>query len=162
MRRQLAPLAALLALGAALPAMAETVAITGARILTAGPAGTLEQGVVVIRDGRIQRHAAQLGHRVVAVLEEDLLVELLRTGQSDGGIDRLVAADVEIPDELVEEQPPHRIGCLTHARNRQGEHDCRYKRPQTGGSPGGMSHLHTFSLLLLIVHTFSLLLFVVS
>ena len=44
-----------------------------------------------------------------------------------------------------------RIGCLTHARNLQGEHDCRYNRPQTRGSPGGMSHLHAFSLLLFVV-----------
>ncbi|WP_129791515.1 amidohydrolase family protein [Sphingosinicella sp. CPCC 101087] len=48
--RWLATLAAALA---AVPAAAETVAITGARILTAGPAGAIENGTVVIRDGRI-------------------------------------------------------------------------------------------------------------
>ena len=37
----------------ALPAAAETVAITGGRVVTLGPAGTIEGGTVVIRDGRI-------------------------------------------------------------------------------------------------------------
>jgi len=46
-------LAALLAVAAAMPAPAETVAITGARILTAGPAGTIASGNVVMRDGLI-------------------------------------------------------------------------------------------------------------
>jgi imidazolonepropionase-like amidohydrolase len=35
------------------PAVGETIAITGARILTAGPAGEIAAGTVVIRDGRI-------------------------------------------------------------------------------------------------------------
>lgn len=35
------------------PAGAQSFAITGARIETAGPAGTLEQGTVLVRDGRI-------------------------------------------------------------------------------------------------------------
>jgi imidazolonepropionase-like amidohydrolase len=47
---RLAPLA--LALCAA-PAAADTLALTGARIHTAGPAGVIENGTVVIRDGRI-------------------------------------------------------------------------------------------------------------
>jgi imidazolonepropionase-like amidohydrolase len=41
---------------AALPALAETVAITaitGGRVVTMGPAGTIDNGTVVIRDGRI-------------------------------------------------------------------------------------------------------------
>lgn len=37
----------------ALPAMAETVAITGGRVVTLGPAGTIDGGTVVIRDGQI-------------------------------------------------------------------------------------------------------------
>ena len=68
MRRRLAPIVAALAFAAALPAAAETLAITGARILTAGPAGTLEQGVVVIRDGKIVsvgRGAPPAGARVI-------------------------------------------------------------------------------------------------
>jgi len=42
-------------------------------------------------------HATELGHRVVAVLAEDLLVELLGPLQPDGGVDTEVAADVEVP-----------------------------------------------------------------
>lgn len=45
-------LAAALALAAA-PAAAEVVAITGGRVVTMGPAGEMERGTVVIRDGRI-------------------------------------------------------------------------------------------------------------
>jgi hypothetical protein len=51
-------------------------------------------------------HAAQLGDAVVAVLEEDPVVELLGALQADGRVDRLVAAGVELADELVQEQPP--------------------------------------------------------
>ena len=52
-----------------------------------------------------QVDAAQLGHRVVAVLEEDPLVELLGPAQPDGGVDAGVAGDVQVADELVEEEP---------------------------------------------------------
>ena len=52
-----------------------------------------------------QVDAAELGDRVVAVLDEDLLVELLGPRHADGGVDRVVAGDVEVADELVEEQP---------------------------------------------------------
>ena len=38
---------------AALPATAETVAITGGRVVTLGPAGTIDGGTVVIRDGKV-------------------------------------------------------------------------------------------------------------
>ena len=53
---------------------------------------------------------AELCHRVVAVLEEDLLVELLGPHQPDGCIDAVVAAHVEVPYELVQEQPPQALG----------------------------------------------------
>lgn len=43
---------------AASPAAAETVAIVNARILTAGPAGEIPSGTVVIRDGRIESVSA--------------------------------------------------------------------------------------------------------
>ncbi len=52
MRKALFILAALTALNT-LPVAAETVAITGARVITLGPAGTIEGATVVIRDGRI-------------------------------------------------------------------------------------------------------------
>jgi hypothetical protein len=56
-----------------------------------------------------QVHPAELGHRVVAVLEEHPVVELLGPPQADGGVDGLVALDVEVADELVEEQPPQAL-----------------------------------------------------
>ena len=59
-------------------------------------------------------HAAELGDGVVAVLEEDAVVELLGPAQADGRVDGRVAGDVEIADELVEEQPPEALraaGC---------------------------------------------------
>ena len=46
-------LAAALALAAAMPVAAQTVAITGGRVLTMGPAGEIERGTVVITGGRI-------------------------------------------------------------------------------------------------------------
>ena len=48
--------------------------------------------------------AAQLGHAVVAVLEEDSVVELLGPTEPDGRVDGLVAADVEFPHELLEKE----------------------------------------------------------
>ena len=53
---------------------------------------------------------AELGHRVVAVLEEDPVVELLGPAQPDGGVDGGVAGDVELVDELVEEEPAQALG----------------------------------------------------
>src|SRR5262245_18656130 len=49
-------------------------------------------------------HATELGDGVVAVLEEDTVVQLFRTPQTDGRVDGRIAADVEVADELVEEQ----------------------------------------------------------
>lgn len=51
--RKLVWLLALAALPVTLPAMAETVAITGGKVVTLGPAGTIDGATVVIRDGRI-------------------------------------------------------------------------------------------------------------
>ena len=53
MRGLLLSACALAALTIAASAQAETVAITHARILTAGPAGEIAQGTLVIRDGKI-------------------------------------------------------------------------------------------------------------
>ncbi len=57
-----------------------------------------------------QVDAAELGHRIVAVLDEDALVELLRAGQADGGVDGRVPRHVEVADELVEEEPAQVLG----------------------------------------------------
>ena len=75
---------------------------------------------------------AELGHRVVAVLEEHPVVELLGPGQAHGGVHPVVAADVEVADELVEEEAPEALagagvageqGALDDLRQvDQGEH----------------------------------------
>ena len=57
-----------------------------------------------------QVHPAQLRHGVVAVLDEDLLVEPLGPFEPDGGIERDVTGDVEVADELVEKEPPEALG----------------------------------------------------
>jgi malonate-semialdehyde dehydrogenase (acetylating)/methylmalonate-semialdehyde dehydrogenase len=46
-------------------------------------------------------HPAELGDRIVAVLEEHLLVQLFGSFETDRRVDGLVAGDVEIADELV-------------------------------------------------------------
>ena len=69
---------------------------------------TLDKHVGRLLAGEVD--AAELGHRVVAVFDEDLLVELLRSRQPDGGVDGGVARDVELPDELVEEEPAQALG----------------------------------------------------
>jgi imidazolonepropionase-like amidohydrolase len=53
MRRFSISLAALSLAAFATPVLAQTMAITNARILTVGPAGEIAQGTVVIRDGKI-------------------------------------------------------------------------------------------------------------
>ena len=72
-----------------------------------------------------QVHAAQLGDGVVAVLEEHLLVQLLGPFETDRGVDRLVAGDVEIADELVEEQPPQALRAAAVAGEQGPLHDLR-------------------------------------
>jgi imidazolonepropionase-like amidohydrolase len=65
-----AALAALvIGMGAAAPALAETVAITNAHIYTSGPAGEIQSGTVVMRDGKITAVGANVsapaGARVI-------------------------------------------------------------------------------------------------
>lgn len=54
--KRILPILALLSL----PAAAETVAITGGKVITMGPAGTIENGTVVIQDGRIRAVGANV------------------------------------------------------------------------------------------------------
>ena len=56
-----------------------------------------------------QVYPTELGDRVVAVVEEHPLVQLLGAVEADRGIDRMVTAHVEIADELVEEQAAERL-----------------------------------------------------
>jgi len=54
-------------------------------------------------------HPTELSDAVVAVLEEDAVVERLGPLEADGRVDGLVAGGVELADELVEEQPPQAL-----------------------------------------------------
>ena len=69
-------------------------------------------------------HPAELGHRVVAVVEEDPVIERFGALQAHGGVDGDVAGYVEVADELVEEQPA------------QARH-----RPRVAGEQGALDHL---------------------
>ena len=68
----------------------------------ATPLEDLGQDVARLLAGQV--HSAELGDRVVAVLVEDPLVEVVGAVQSDGGVDRRVTGQVEVADELVEEE----------------------------------------------------------
>ena len=104
------------------------------RLLEVGhqPAPLENLGQQVRRLFASQVDPAQLGHGVVPVLEEDLLVEILGPGQPDGGVHGGVPGDVQLPDELVEEQSPQALrragvpgeqGTLDHFwQVDQGEH----------------------------------------
>ena len=67
--------------------------------------------------------AAELGDRVVAVLAEDPGVELLGAAQPDRGVERRVAGDVEIADELVEEEPAQALRRARVAGEQRALHD---------------------------------------
>ena len=69
--------------------------------------------------------AAELGDRIVAVFDEDFFVELFRTRQPHGGVDGGVARDVELPYELVEEQPAQTLRRAGIAREERPFDDLR-------------------------------------
>jgi hypothetical protein len=72
-----------------------------------------------------QVHTPELGHRVVAVLQEHPVVQLLGALQADGSVDRSIPGDVEVAHELVEEQPAQALG-RTGVPGEQGPlHDLR-------------------------------------
>ncbi len=70
-----------------------------------------------------QVHASELGHRVVAVLEEHPVVELLGSPEPDGRVDGEIAREVEVADELVEEQAPQALGRARIAGEQGALHD---------------------------------------
>jgi imidazolonepropionase-like amidohydrolase len=129
-------LLALAGILAALPAAAETVAITGATVHTMGPQGTIQNGTVVIRDGRIQAVGANVavpsGARTIdargKVVTPGLFDSLSRLGivevsavegSQDAGVedDRITAA-FNVADALNPRSaliPVNRIEGLTRA-----------------------------------------------
>ena len=107
-------------------AQATVVGDVAGRLLQVGHQATslehLGQEVGGLFAGQVD--AAQLGHRIVAVLEEDLLVELLGPLDAHGGVHRGVAGDVQLTHELVEEQPAEALG-----------------RARVAGEQGALHHL---------------------
>ena len=61
-------------------------------------------------------HAAELRDGVVAVFEEDPLVERFGALEADGGVDGEIAGEVEVGDELVEEQAAQALRAARVAR----------------------------------------------
>jgi hypothetical protein len=94
------------------PADAGVVGDVAGRLLEVGheptPLQDLGEDVRGLLTGEVD--TAQLGDRVVAVVVEDGLVELLGPGEADRGVHRLVAGDVQVDDELVEEEPAQALG----------------------------------------------------
>lgn len=82
----------------ALPAAAQTVAVTNARILTAGPAGEIANGTVVITNGRITAVGAGLpapaGARVIDAAGRVVTPGIVSTG-SDLGLNEVSAVDAQ-------------------------------------------------------------------
>src|SRR5262245_7563614 len=67
--------------------------------------------------------ATELGDRLVAVFEEDPLVQLFSPAETDRGVDRFVTFDVEVVDELVEEQPAQALGTAAVPREQRSLDD---------------------------------------
>lgn len=103
--RSLLPAAAVLALLAANPAAAETLAFTGARIVTSGPAGTIKSGVLVIREGRILsvgQGAPPAGARIIDASGAVITPGLFATGSLLGAVEvSAVGDDVSVDNPQV-------------------------------------------------------------
>src|SRR5712691_8420169 len=69
--------------------------------------------------------AAELRDGVVAVLEEDALVQLFRACEPDGRVDGEIAGEIEIADELVEEQAAQALVGTRVAREQRALHNFR-------------------------------------
>jgi imidazolonepropionase-like amidohydrolase len=91
MKTALLSAVAVAALTFAVPALAETVAITHARILTSGPAGEITQGTIVLRDGKIAAVGAAVatpaGARVIDAAGGVVTPGLFATGSMLGAVE---------------------------------------------------------------------------
>ena len=165
MRKLLMAAGALAALAFAAQAQAETVAITNARILSAGPAGEIARGTLVIRDGKIASvgaGAVPAGARVIDAAGGVVTPGLFATGSLLGAVEvgalgndlsvnnpELGAAfDVQYslnPESIL--LPVARLGGLTSAvvmpipaSGRGGDEDEGEKLTAGGGDGGSRSH----------------------
>ena len=166
MRKLLLGACALAALTFAAQAQAETVAITNARILTAGPAGEIAQGTVVIRDGKIAAvgagAAVPAGARVIDAAGAVVAPGFFATNSLLGAVEIRALGDdltVDNPDlgaafdvqySLNPEStllPVARLGGLTSAvvmpqssAERDGDEDEGEELTAGGGKDGPRSH----------------------
>lgn len=106
MRNALFAASAVLALAAAAPAAAETVAIVHARILTAASPGEIPQGTVVIRDGKIAAVGAgaqvPAGARVIDAAGGVVTPGLFATGSALGAVEvNAVGSDLTVDNEAL-------------------------------------------------------------
>jgi len=166
MRGLLLSACALAALTIAASAQAETVAITHARILTAGPAGEIAQGTLVIRDGKIAAvgptAAVPAGARVIDAAGAVVAPGFFATGSLLGAVevgslgndlsvnnpDLGAAFDVQYslnPESIL--LPVARLGGLTSAvvmpipaSSRGGDEDEGDELTAGGGDSGSRSH----------------------
>ena len=166
MRKLLLSACALAALTIAASAQAETVAITHARILTAGPAGEIAQGTLVIRDGKIAAvgptAAVPAGARVIDAAGAVVAPGFFATGSLLGAVevgslgndlsvnnpDLGAAFDVQYslnPESIL--LPVARLGGLTSAvvmpipaSSRGGDEDEGDELTAGGGDSGSRSH----------------------
>ena len=70
-----------------------------------------------------EMHATQLSDRVVAVLEEDLLIELFGSLQADRRVHPEVARHIQVPHEFVEKEATQTLGASAIAREQRALHD---------------------------------------
>ena len=166
MRKLLLSACALAAITIAASAQAETVAITHARILTAGPAGEIAQGTLVIRDGKIAAvgptAAVPAGARVIDAAGAVVAPGFFATGSLLGAVevgslgndlsvnnpDLGAAFDVQYslnPESIL--LPVARLGGLTSAvvmpipaSSRGGDEDEGDELTAGGGDSGSRSH----------------------
>jgi len=166
MRKLLLSACALAALTFGASAQAETVAITHARILTAGPAGEIAQGTLVIRDGKIAAvgpaAAVPAGARVIDAAGAVVAPGFFATGSLLGAVevgslgndlsvnnpDLGAAFDVQYslnPESIL--LPVARLGGLTSAvvmpipaSSRGGDEDEGDELTAGGGDSGSRSH----------------------
>ena len=64
-------------------------------------------------------HSPKLCHRIVSVFHEDPLVQFLRPGNPDGGVDGFIAREIQIVHELIQEQTSKAL-CGTAVSRKKG------------------------------------------
>ena len=127
MTRRTAPLAACAALllaGVALPAQAQDIAITNARVVIGDGTAPIPNGTVVVRAGKVV--AAGAGVPVLATPLNDLPAQFEQLGATQSNVGRMAAAGVKVALGAFGDQPryaPQYAGnlvALTHVPGASG------------------------------------------